>query len=78
MVIKVLGTGCKKCQSLHKNTEKALAISGINATVEKVEQLDQILKYGVMITPALVVDDHVILSGKTASPKEIVTLLKKS
>jgi small redox-active disulfide protein 2 len=70
MKIKVLGTGCMKCKKLFNEAEKALAASGVNAELEKVENLDDIMKYGVMITPALVIDEEVKCSGKI--PKNAV------
>lgn len=74
--IKVLGTGCAKCKALEKATREAVEESGINATVSKVEDIVEIMKYNVMTTPALVVDGKVVLKGKVASVKEIISLIK--
>jgi len=73
MKIKVLGTGCAKCKLLYAETEKAIAASGISVSLEKVEQIDEIMKYGVMMTPALVVGDEVKSSGRIPATSEIVS-----
>jgi len=75
MKIEVLGTGCAKCKTLYDNTQKALAESGKSAEVVKVEDIPSIMKYGVMSTPALVIDGQVKFSGKVASMAEIMELL---
>ena len=72
MKIKVLGTGCPKCKKLFAEAEKAIASSGIPVELEKVEQIDQIMKYAVMMTPALVVDEEVKASGRIPPSAEIV------
>ena len=71
MDIKVLGTGCTKCKKLYAEAEKAVAASGVAATVEKVESIDDILSYGVMMTPALVVNGEVMASGRVSPASEI-------
>lgn len=75
MIIKVLGSGCAKCKKLEENVRKAVTEQKINATIEKVTDLQTIMLYGVMSTPALVVDDKVVSSGKLLSPDAIVKLL---
>jgi small redox-active disulfide protein 2 len=75
MKIKVLGTGCAKCQKLYAETEKAMATAGVAAGLEKVETLDEIMKYRVMMTPALVIDEEVVASGRIPSTAEMVTWL---
>jgi small redox-active disulfide protein 2 len=75
MKIKVLGTGCAKCKKLYAESEKALAASGIGAELEKVEKIDDIMKYGVMMTPALVIDGKVMASGRIPPAAEIVSWL---
>jgi small redox-active disulfide protein 2 len=72
MKIKVLGTGCAKCKKLYAEAEKAIATSGKPVVLEKVEKLDEIMKYGVMVTPALVVDEEVKSSGRIPTTSEIV------
>jgi small redox-active disulfide protein 2 len=71
MVIKVLGTGCAKCHQLEENVRKAVVELGIDVAVEKVENIKDIMKYGVMKTPALVVDEKVKSMGRVLSPEEI-------
>jgi len=75
MKIEVLGTGCSKCKTLYENVKKALEESGKDAEVVKVEEIPKIMAYGVMSTPALVVDGQVRLSGKVASVAEIMGML---
>ena len=69
--VQILGTGCPKCRKLYETARKAVEESGIEAEVSKVEDLDEILKAGVMITPGLVVDGTVVASGKLMSVDEI-------
>jgi len=78
MQIKVLGSGCTKCNMLEDATRKAVEKAGIDANIEKVTDMAQIMGYGVMSTPALVVDDQVRVSGKVPSVDEIVGLLSRS
>lgn len=75
MEIKVLGTGCAKCVKLYDNVKAALASAGVQADVEKVTDLTAIMGYGVMSTPALVVDGKVVSAGKLLSVAEIAALL---
>lgn len=70
--IQILGTGCPKCKRLHANTEAALKSAGIDAQIEKVEKIVDIMKFGVMSTPALVVDGAVKSVGKVLSPDDIL------
>ena len=70
--IQILGTGCPKCKRLYANTEAALKSAGIEAQLEKVEKIVDIMKFGVMSTPALVVDGQVKSVGKVLSPDEIL------
>lgn len=76
MKIKVLGTGCPKCRKLYAEAEKAVASSGAEVELEKIEKIDDIIKYGVMMTPALVVDEEVKASGRVPSSAEIVAWIK--
>jgi small redox-active disulfide protein 2 len=75
MKIQVLGTGCAKCKALTANAEKAVAELGLDASVEKVEDLREIVKFGVMTTPALAVDGEVRSAGKVLSPDAVKALL---
>jgi small redox-active disulfide protein 2 len=76
MVIKILGGGCKKCIKLEQNAQEAVEKLGIDATIEKITSMKDIMGYGVMSTPALVVDDVVKASGQVLSAKQIMRILK--
>lgn len=76
MEIKVLGTGCAKCKTLEKTTLEAVKKYNIEATVTKIEDIAEILKCGVMTTPALVVDGQVLIKGRVPSVDELGNLLK--
>lgn len=75
MEIKVLGPGCKKCQRLFGEAEKAIAQSGQPASLTKVEQVADIAAHGVMVTPALVIDGHVVSAGRIPSAAEIAAMI---
>ena len=75
MDIKVLGPGCTKCVTLADQTKKAADELGVDYTFEKVTDMNEFMKYGVMLTPALVVDGQVKVSGKVPSVEEIKELL---
>jgi len=77
MEIKVLGTGCAKCKTLEKQTIEAVNQLGLDADVIKVEDITEIMKMGVMTTPALVVDGKVLVKGKVPSISDIKDLLTK-
>lgn len=76
MVIKILGIGCPKCKTMEKNLDAALKELNMDVSVEVVGDLKEIVTYGVMVTPALVVDEKVIKSGRALSVKEIKKLIK--
>lgn len=76
MIIKILGAGCEKCSKLEENTQKAVEELGIDASIEKVEDLRGIMAYGVMSVPAFVVDDKVKAAGRILTVKEIKKYLK--
>lgn len=76
MEIKILGSGCSNCNDLLKRTEKAVEELGIEATFEKVTDMVQIMSFGVMKTPALVVNGKVKASGRIPSIEDIKDLLK--
>ncbi len=76
MEIKVLGTGCAKCKALEKATIEAVEKTGLNATVSKVEDLVEIMQFGVMTTPALVVNGKIIVKGRVPSVDELSKILK--
>ena len=73
--IQILGTGCPKCKLLYANAATAIKALGIEAQIEKVEKIVDIMKFGVMSTPALVVDGAVKSVGKVLSPGEIQKFL---
>lgn len=80
MDIKILGPGCKNCVLLYKMTNQAVQELGLDATIEKIEDYGQIASYGVMSTPALVVDGVVAFSGRLPTPshlREIIQTAKK-
>ena len=71
MKIKILGTGCMKCQKLEKETINALAELGVTADVEKVTELDKIMEHDVMMTPGLVINEKVKVFGRVPRKEEI-------
>ena len=77
MEIKILGTGCPKCKALEKATINVLAELDIAANVSKVEDIMQIMNYGVISTPALVIDEKVVIKGRLPSENEIKEILTK-
>ena len=75
MKIEILGTGCPKCKKLFENTIEAVRAAGIQADVAKVEDINQIMNAGVMITPAIAVDGVVKSSGKLLSVNDILQMI---
>ena len=75
--VKVLGSGCAKCNELESNVKNALEELGMNTTIEHVTDFAQIAAYGVMSTPALVVDGKVVSYGKVLKVEEAIRILKK-
>lgn len=75
MKIKVLGSGCAKCHALEARTTDALRAAGLEASIDKVTDFGEIASYGVMSTPALVVDDRVVLTGRIPDVDELKTIL---
>ena len=76
MKIEILGTGCPKCKMLEANAKEALKETGKKAKVTKVTEMDKILEYGVMSTPAIVIDGEVKSSGRIPTAEEIKKWLK--
>lgn len=76
MKIQILGTGCAKCKQLTANAETAAQSLGVPYEIEKVTDFAEIVKFGVLTTPALVLDGKVKLVGKVASPEEIRALIQ--
>jgi len=77
LIIKILGTGCRKCKELEKSAEVATKELNIDAKIEKVEDIGDIIGYGVMKTPALVIDEEVVSAGKLLSVEELKKLLTR-
>jgi small redox-active disulfide protein 2 len=73
--LKILGTGCPKCKALEQSVRKVVAENQIDAEITKVEDIMDIMNYGVMRTPGLVVDDKVVVSGRLPSADEIKNFL---
>lgn len=76
MKIEILGTGCPKCKKTVANAGQAIKELGIEAEIVKVEKIDEIMKYGVMMTPALVIDNEVKCVGKIPTVDEIKKWIK--
>jgi small redox-active disulfide protein 2 len=74
MDIKILGSGCTNCKNLETNTRKALAELGLTVEIEKVTDPGEIVSWGVMSTPALVIDDEVVLSGRVPPADQLKQL----
>lgn len=77
MEIKVLGTGCKKCTEVEKLVREVLAEINVPANVEKVEDIAQIVQYGVMLTPGLVINGKVKVSGRVPNKADIKKLIEE-
>ena len=75
MEIKILGTGCPKCKTLEKITREVVEQNGLVATITKVEDIMEIMKYGIMTTPALIVNEKVAIKGRVPSADEIKKVL---
>ena len=78
MDIKILGTGCPKCKTLEKVTRDAVVESGIDATIEKVEDIVKIMEYRVLHTPGLIINGKVILSGYVPTVNQVKEILTKN
>lgn len=74
--IKVLGPGCAKCKNTYNNVMEALKQSNIEANVEKIEDIEEMMKYNILVTPVLMIDDEIKIKGRVAQVNEIVELLK--
>ncbi len=78
MQLKVLGSGCANCRTLESRTVDALNTLGVDAPVDKVTDYGQIASYGVMSTPALAIDDQVVLAGRVPTVDELVDLIRSA
>lgn len=77
MNIKVLGPGCAKCKTMYNNLVLALNESGVKADVEKIEDIEEMMKYNVLTTPVLMIDEVAVVKGRVADVNEIKQLLIK-
>jgi small redox-active disulfide protein 2 len=75
MKIQVLGTGCPTCKKLAENAQAAVQEAGLDCEIEKVTDINEIMKFGVMLTPALAIDGQVKVAGKVPGPDEIKKML---
>jgi len=75
--IEILGTGCPKCKKLSELTEEAVNELDVSAEIIKVTDINKIIDYGVMVTPALVIDGNVMVAGKIPSKEEIIKWIKE-
>lgn len=75
--IKVLGPGCPKCKTTYNNVLEALKQAHIEANIEKVEDIEEMMKYNVLTTPVLMIDEEIKIKGRVAQVNEIIELLKK-
>jgi small redox-active disulfide protein 2 len=78
MKIEILGTGCPKCKKTFANTEKAVREIGVDAEIVKIEKIDEIMNYGVMMTPALAIDGDVKVTGKIPDSKQIAKWIQET
>jgi small redox-active disulfide protein 2 len=74
-VIKVLGTGCAKCKSMTSVVQEVVTENKVDATIEKIEDIMEIMKFNVMTTPALVINNVVTIKGRVPSKEEVLALL---
>jgi small redox-active disulfide protein 2 len=77
MIVKILGTGCKKCNTLELKVKELIQLNNIDASVEKVSDIQEVIKYGIMMTPGLVVNEQVKSSGVIPKDDQIITWLKE-
>lgn len=78
MTVKILGTGCVKCKRLEEKVRTVIEMNSIDATVEKVTDLDEIMKFNIMRTPGLVINDKLVLSGMIPKDEQILQWLKEA
>lgn len=78
MKIEVLGTGCPKCKKTLENVQKAIKDLGVDAEIVKVDKIEEIMKYGVMVTPAIAINGEIKVAGKIPSPEQIMEWIKNA
>jgi small redox-active disulfide protein 2 len=76
--VKVLGTGCKKCQTLEAKVRDLVAVNNLDATVEKVTDINEMMNYGIMMTPGLVINEKVVSTGIIPKDDQILNWLKEN
>ena len=76
MIVKILGTGCKKCKTLEEKVKEIIQLNNIDAAVEKVSDIQEMIKYGIMMTPGLVVNEQVKSSGVIPKDDQLIKWLK--
>ena len=77
MIVKILGTGCKKCKTLETKVKEIIQLNNIDAAVEKVSDIQEMMNYGILMTPGLVVNEQVKSSGVIPKDDQIITWLKE-
>jgi small redox-active disulfide protein 2 len=75
MIIQVLGTGCIKCKTLYETVNKAVTETGVDAMVEKVDDIQKIMSYDILMTPGLVIDGYVKVAGRVPNLEEVKQLI---
>lgn len=78
MIVKILGTGCTKCTALEKKVKEIVSANSIDAEVEKVSELQDIMKYGILMTPGLVIDEKVVSFGTVPKDGDILKWLREA
>lgn len=78
MIIKILGAGCSRCDKLHKRVNAVLKSNNIDAEVIKAEDIKEIMKYGIMMTPGLVINDRLVCSVNVPTEKDILKYIKEN
>ena len=78
MEIKVLGTGCAKCKTLEEKIRKVVMENKIDATISKVSDLPEIMKYGIMMTPGIVIDEKVVHYGSVPNENDILRMINEA
>jgi small redox-active disulfide protein 2 len=78
MIIKVLGPGCAKCQSLDKAVREVVAALKLDVKVEEIKDIKEIMKYPILMTPGLVINEKVVMSGKVPSKAEVESLIRQA
>jgi small redox-active disulfide protein 2 len=76
MIVKILGTGCPKCNKLEEKVRSVIESNSVDASVEKVTNINEMMKYDILITPGLVINERLVASGKLPGDEEILAWLK--